>query len=35
MKDALKEFERRMTIRLYAFGAAVVLSTALLRHFWR
>lgn len=35
MHSAIEAFERRMTLRLYAFGVAVVVGTALLRHFWR
>ena len=33
MSDALAGFERRVTLRLYAFGVAVVVATVLLRHF--
>lgn len=31
---ALQAFERRMTLRLYAVAAGIVLAVALLRHFW-
>lgn len=33
MQSAIEAFERRMKLRLYAFGTAVVLATVLLRHF--
>jgi hypothetical protein len=34
MHDALRTFERRITLRLYAGVAVIVIAVALLRHFW-
>jgi hypothetical protein len=33
--DALAGFERRITLRLYAFGVVIVLAEAALQHFWK
>lgn len=33
-RSAIKAFERRMTLRLYAVGVVIVVAVALLRHFW-
>lgn len=33
-RSAIKAFERRMTLRLYAVGVGAVIAVVLLRHFW-
>lgn len=34
MDERLKDFERRMTLRLYAVGVAIVVAVTLLRLYW-